>query len=348
MSHSAILPTQWRMYLEISERVLQRAVQAVLSDPQRRWTCADGTQIQVVASGIINVHGGPDLHDMAILHDGVIYVGNAEVHRRASEWGTHGHADDGRYASLLLHVVLEDDAVVDAARWTLVLDAATVKLGLHLAAERRNATDLPVDELQQQALRRLLRMTAAASVLVRRLGAPAAMRAMATAWIERMLRRRHRPVDAGRLGIMRSRLDASPMGLLVRQLSILAGTELVSAIDRAERVRIAYEGRSIRRELFVNAVLPVLCAVAADEQRIALFGWFWSADSVHPYGHLRRRFPELPQDRVWQQQGMLEFLRSYGERSTVCADITRSYGLEHTMQFLRLAEAQSEQLQDPM
>ena len=328
--------------------MLQRAVQAVLSDPQRRWTCTDGTPIQVVASGIINVHGGPDLHDMAILHDGVIYVGNAEVHRRASEWGTHGHADDGRYASLLLHVVLEDDAPVDAARWTLVLDDSTVQRGLHLAAEAGRAEDLPVDELQHQALLRLLRMTAAASVLVRRLGAAAALRAMATAWIERMLRRRHRPVDAGRLGVMRSRLDASPMGLLVRQLAILGQTELVSAIDRAERVRIAYEGRSVRRELFVNAVLPVLCAIASDEQRIALFGWFWSADSVHPYGHLRRRFPRLPQDRVWQQQGMLEFLRSHGQRSSVCADITRSYGLDHTMQFLRLAEAQNAPLHEPM
>jgi hypothetical protein len=160
---------------------------------------------------------------------------------------------------------------------------------------------------------------------------------MATAWIERMLRRRHRPVDAGRLGIMRSRLDASPLGLLIRQMDIIPSAELVASIDRAERKRIAYEGPSIRRELFVNAVLPVLCAIASDEQRVVLFSWFWSAESVHPYGHLRRRFPALPQERVWQQQGMLEYLRTYGERTSVCADITRSYGVEHTMRFLRVA-----------
>ena len=330
------------MQLNITERTLQRAVQAILADPERRWTCTDGSVIQVVAAGIINVHEGPDMHDMAILHDGVIYVGHAEVHRRASEWYDHEHSGDARYASLVLHVVLEADVHVTESRWTLVLDPRDVERGMRLAAARlaaaRNRTaDLPVDELQQQALLRLLRMTAAASVHVRRLGAVAAARAMATAWIERMLRRRHRPVDAGRLGIMRSRLDASPMGLLIRQLDIIPSAELVASIDRAERQRIAYEGPSIRRELFVNAVLPVLCAIASDEQRVALFGWFWSADSVHPYGHLRRRFPALPQERVWQQQGMLEYLRTYGERTTVCADITRSYGVEHTMRFLRVA-----------
>lgn len=323
---------------DIAERTLQRAIHAVLAEPEQRWTCANGSRIQVVAAGIINVHDGPDLRDVAVLHDGVIHVGHAEIHLRTSDWLRHGHGNDPRYGTLLLHIVQENDVQLDVARWTLVMPPDMVRRGLALVASRRTMNaELPVDELQQQALLRLLRSTAAASVLIRRLGPTAAVRAMATAWIERMLRRRHRPIDAGRLGILRSKLDASPLGLLVRQLPIIQAADICPSIDRAERTRIAYEGPSVRREVFVNAVLPVLCALATDEQRVALFGWYWSARAVHPYGHLYRRFATIPQDHVWQQQGMLEYLRTYGERTSVCADITRMYGIDHTVQFLRVA-----------
>jgi hypothetical protein len=327
------------MYDDIPERVLQRAVHCMVGDPQRRWTCTNGAQLQIVAAGLVNPHEGPDFRDLAVLHDGLVIVGCGEFHRRASEWHAHAHDDDRRYQAVLVHFVLEDDVPVEGVRWTIVVDAETVGEGLRRwRSIESTPADVPVDELQHHALLRLLRSTAEASVHVRRLGAPVATRMMATAWIERLLRKRHRPMDAGRLGILRSRLDASAMGMLVRQIPIIEVAELQAAIERAERMRIAQEGTAIRRELFVNAVLPVLCAMAADDQRVVLFTWYWSARAVHPYRHLRRRFPSIPQDYMWQQQGMLEFLRHHGERLSVCADITRTYGVENTVRFLRAAE----------
>ena len=130
---------------QISERALQRAVHAVLADPGRRWECVNGDMIQVVAAGIVNVHDGPDLRDVAVLHNGVIHVGNAEVHIRASDWLRHAHDGDSRYGSLLLHIVQDDDVSLDVARWTLVVQQDDVTQGLTRIAERRGVQhELPV------------------------------------------------------------------------------------------------------------------------------------------------------------------------------------------------------------
>nr|BBH94349.1 hypothetical protein KTA_25480 [Thermogemmatispora argillosa] len=49
---------------------------------------------------------GPDVRD-AVLHDGTQeLVGDVELHVRASDWQAHGHHNDARYNSVILHVVL--------------------------------------------------------------------------------------------------------------------------------------------------------------------------------------------------------------------------------------------------
>lgn len=53
---------------------------------------------------------GPDIREAAArLPSGVPAVGDVEVHRLASDFARHGHAEDQRYARVLLHLVWRDD-----------------------------------------------------------------------------------------------------------------------------------------------------------------------------------------------------------------------------------------------
>lgn len=323
----------------LAERTLQRAVQCILADPHRLWTCTNGDVIQVVAAGLVNAHEGPDFHDMAILHNGTLYVGNGEFHRRSSDWHAHEHDADPRYASLLLHVVLVDDGSACDARWTIVMSAADMWRGIRRRSEEQDhRIELPVEELQHFALLRLLRTSAEAHVHVRRLGMPGAVRAMATQWMERLQAKRHRPWDDAGVRALRRRLPAAPMGMMAIEFQHVAVDDVLGAIQRAERERIAHEGTAMRREVFVNVILPLCLSVSGHEQRIVLFQWYWSARAVHPYGMLLRRFPGISQDYVWQQQGMLEFHRDHGRRTSVCAEAIREYGFANTLEFLRVSE----------
>jgi hypothetical protein len=80
--------------------------------------------------------------------------------------------------------------------------------------------------------------------------------------------------------------------------------------------KIAGEGVHLRREILLNAIIPMALALAEEETRIALFAWFWSTPALHSYGVLKRKFPNLPQEFLWQQQGMLEYMREHGRKST--------------------------------
>lgn len=327
-------------FTTIPERLLQRAVHTVLADPARRRICTNGDTIQVVAGGMINPYEGPDFQDMAVLHEGTVHIGAGEFHRRASDWYDHGHDHNRAYGSLLLHIVLVDDLPMSVAKWTLVLDRDEILRGLRSfrGSGKRATIDLPVEELQHHALLRLLRMTAEADALVQRLGIAEACRAMASVWFERLSRRRHRPFPEGLLHMLRQHLPYAPLGLLAMEQAMIDPSVLIPSIGHAEQTSIAGEGRMLRRELFVNAILPVCCATADDARRIVLLQWYWGADSVHSYGALRRRFPSIPQAYVWQQQGLLEFMRHHGTRTSVCSDVIRGYGLADTLGFLRLVE----------
>jgi hypothetical protein len=87
----------------------------------------------------------------------------------------------------------------------------------------------------------------------------------------------------------------------------------------------------------LNCLLPYLLAHATAEQRIELLAWYWSAPARVHYGHLRRRFPTLPQRYMWQQQGMLEFVRQRGS-SLLCRELLATYRFGDMLEFYRTAE----------
>ncbi len=65
--------------------------------------------IEIVTIGEHNQNSGPDFFSSKILIDGVLLVGNVEIHLKTSDWLKHKHQQNKAYDNLILHVVFEHD-----------------------------------------------------------------------------------------------------------------------------------------------------------------------------------------------------------------------------------------------
>ena len=74
-------------------------------------TCC-GKKLQVVIPGEHNVHGGPDFLNARVRIDHLLWAGNVEIHRCASDWYRHQHHLDPAYNNVILHVVGDFDTDV--------------------------------------------------------------------------------------------------------------------------------------------------------------------------------------------------------------------------------------------
>lgn len=72
----------------------------------------DGLRVQVLDPGQLNTDAGPDFFNAKIIIDGQTWVGDVEIHVKASDWHRHGHNNDPAYKSVILHVVDRDDTLI--------------------------------------------------------------------------------------------------------------------------------------------------------------------------------------------------------------------------------------------
>lgn len=73
---------------------------------------SQGETVHIKTAGSHNQQAGPDFFNAHIEIDGQVWVGNVEIHCKASDWYAHRHQTDANYDNVILHVVWEDDVSI--------------------------------------------------------------------------------------------------------------------------------------------------------------------------------------------------------------------------------------------
>ena len=79
-----------------------------------------GEALQILSVGQRNTNAGPDFLNGRVLIEGIEWVGNVEMHLRSSDWHRHTHTFDRAYDSVVLHVVWENDLIIQRPDGTSV------------------------------------------------------------------------------------------------------------------------------------------------------------------------------------------------------------------------------------
>lgn len=69
----------------------------------------DEKPVTILDPGIHNTDAGPDFFNAKLKIEDTVWVGDVEIHSKASDWRQHKHSLDKRYDSIILHVVGVDD-----------------------------------------------------------------------------------------------------------------------------------------------------------------------------------------------------------------------------------------------
>ena len=81
--------------------------------PFHKMKLTTGENFKIVYQGDYNAYeSGPDFLNAKVEIDGLLWVGNIELHVRSKDWFLHKHHTDINYETVILHVVYEDNANV--------------------------------------------------------------------------------------------------------------------------------------------------------------------------------------------------------------------------------------------
>ncbi len=298
--------------MKLTEKQLQPKLHKYISNPSLVFSTLSEKRLQILSPGKLNVKEGPDLLDIAILSDGMVYVGDAEFHLKSSDWKHHKHSEDPRYDNVILHIVCEHDKDQKENFDTLVIPIATLE---KVEYSIDHEVDLQsIDVLQNFALLRLLRKATEAKKILKHVNIKEALSEYTRQFMERYNKRRRRPAYTKQdIGEIINGISGTILYDGLKEIS-LESNFVAEDLHVMNKNNIMSEGQALRTEILINIFLPMAIALSNDITRIELFVWYWSAKSKNRYGHLIRRFPTIKQNYVWQQQGLLEYLKEYGER----------------------------------
>ncbi|MDE6824775.1 MAG: DUF2851 family protein [Duncaniella sp.] len=79
---------------------------------QTDMVTVDGRKVAVIDPGRLNTDAGPDFFNAKVKIGDNLWVGDVEIHVRASDWHRHRHDGDSAYDSVVLHVVDKDDTQI--------------------------------------------------------------------------------------------------------------------------------------------------------------------------------------------------------------------------------------------
>ena len=138
----------------------------------------DGREISLMYVGTPHQDAGPDFKQAVIRIGDITWVGDVEIHVRSSDWLRHGHQNDPKYQSIILHVVYQNDVDLNLSVPTLELK----------------------DYISNDLIREYEQMSRSQDLLPCKVGLPSITPLQFTSWlsrlaVERFERRRREIVD---------------------------------------------------------------------------------------------------------------------------------------------------------
>ncbi len=118
----------------ITEQLLQDAWRAQ-PWPAEELRTQEGHRLRVVSPGWLNRQEGPDFRTAQLLFNGALHTGDVEIHLAPGGWRSHGHHEDPRYNSVILHVVYNTDRTTVPVLTQSGRNVATLVLDTLLSGE---------------------------------------------------------------------------------------------------------------------------------------------------------------------------------------------------------------------
>ncbi len=322
-----------RIIEELPELYLQKLIRIALSDTTRHWYTVDGRPCQFLSPGEWNFESGPDFLNVAALIEGHLLIGHGEVHRYRSEWQAHRHSQHRQHQHTVFHFfVINDRTPPEEPPFAFHLSPSLLEpiFERDQQALEQTACDINALEiLQEYAYRRIVRKAEAMTLLLQQYNGVLS-EAVFHATVDFFNRQRgktRRPRGLRRYqSAFHSPTVLEPWIHLLHSIAAHTPIDLFATLNTLAQTPLTREGKGSRLELMINVLLPFAFALSdAAEERADLLMWFWSQKAPHRYGKLARRFPHLPQEYVWQQQGMLEYLRECQRGQQRCAELLLPY-----------------------
>jgi hypothetical protein len=304
----------------------QKAAHKLLSDPSKVWKSTSGKRIQTLSPGKINPNAGPDFLEVALLVDGVLVVGDAEYHQNSSEWNSHGHGSDINYSQVILHIVNDNRTPINGGFETIVLDKNDLLTAYQNDREQTQSDKEKikiVEDLHRLALQRLLRKSSEAKEKIINDDILGALESQVIEYLEKYKNAQTRPVNSEeRLNNIIKNVKNSAAARFLLDINVLDSAMIPDLALKLLKAKIADEGAHLRREILINCIMPLALALAEERSRINIFLWYWSTPALQRYGIINRRFPDMPQNYLWQQQGVLEYIKDYGANKKNISDFS--------------------------
>jgi hypothetical protein len=326
---------------KINEKILQRSLHNIISDPSIVWQTFENNRLQILSPGNINLFEGPDFTDAAILINGTVRVGDIEFHRKSSEWNAHNHSNDTNFDNVILHIVCDYNSDLKKDFQTLIISEDKIINNFeNINTDEKKSSINTLEELQHYALVRLLRKTSESQKILNQNDLFDTLKILTNNYIKNYNSKRRRPAyTSERLKNITLAIDESEIKKTIDDMSHDKFISIPDTMAKLLKTKIYDEGPHLRREIILNSILPLMLCISNEKSRIDLFLWYWSTPSLNQYGLLKRKFPEIPQNYIWQQQGMLEYIRLYGKKQNIVSESIKTYGFAEILSFYKMGNS---------
>lgn len=91
---------------------------------------SEGEKIEIIHPGDHNRDSGPDFFNAKIKIGDTIWVGNAEIHVKASDWNRHNHDQNSAFDNVILHITYNNDIQIYTSK-ALKVPAIELRFNQH-------------------------------------------------------------------------------------------------------------------------------------------------------------------------------------------------------------------------